>query len=362
MSTRRQGRSTAATVHDVAREAGVSPMTVSRVVNNAPGVAATTRAHVQQVITQLGFAPNRAARSLRARRSLWIALVFQRTSGETRDDPAYVTELQEGVIGRCLENGYHSAIELISADTHEASVQLRELAQQLAPDGMLLAPPLSTAAPLLQELQALHVPFVRITPATEEGAGPCVVIDDRAAARQMTEYLLSMGHRRIACVQGHPEHPSSAPRLAGYQAGLAEWGVRGDPALIVPGDFRFAGGQQAAATLLDLGTDAPTAIFACNDESAAGCLAEAHARRIRVPEELSIVGFDDTYVTPMLYPPLTTIRQSIREMGQAAAGQLLALIDGLEPPATIRMPHRLVERQSAAPPPGHATGQPRDPS
>jgi len=354
MNLRRQGRN-AATVHDVAREAGVSPMTVSRVVNNAPGVASVTRALVKQVIERLGFVPNRAARSLRARRSLWIALAFQRSLDETRDDPAYVTELQEGVIGRCLENGYHAAVEVLSADQGEAAIQLRELAQQLAPDGVLLAPPLSAAGPLLAQLEELRVPFVRISPASEDGPGPCVVIDDLPAAQQMTEYLLSMGHRRIACVQGHPAHAASAPRLQGYLAALTGWGIASTPSLIVPGDFSFDGGKRAAAHLLSLGADAPTAIFACNDESAAGCLAEAHARRIQVPTELSIAGFDDTYVATMLYPPLTTIRQPIREMGQAATSQLLALIEGLQPPQSIRMPYRLVERQSAAP----ATGQGR---
>lgn len=359
MSQQRKGRSTTATVHDVAREAGVSPMTVSRVANDAPGVAPATRAHVKQAIDRLGFVPNRAARSLRARRSLWIALTFQRGPEAPRDIPAYVTELQEGVIGRCLENGYHAAVEVLSADPDEAAVQLRELAQQLAPDGVLLAPPLSAAGPLLEQLRELRVPFVRIAPASEQGPEPCVVIDDRSAAQQMTEYLLSMGHRRIACVQGHPAHAASRPRLEGYLAALAGWGIATMPSLAVPGYFSFDGGRQATAHLLSLGADAPTAIFACNDESAAGCLAEAHARRIRVPAELSIVGFDDTYVASMLYPPLTTIRQPIREMGQAATSQLLALVEGIEPPRCIRMPYRLVERQSAGVP---ATGQGRHPS
>lgn len=346
MTTRRKA---GITIHDVARRANVSPMTVSRVVNDSREVAEATRTRVQQVIAQLGFVPNRAARSLRSKRSLWIALVFQRLPSEPRGDPGYVVELQEGVIQRCLANGYHAAVELLSAAPEEAAKQLRELTQQLAPDGIVLAPPLSSSLELLGQLRESRMPCVGIAPRDAQQAGPCVLMDDRAAAQQMTEYLLSLGHRRIGFVQGLPEHVSSAQRLAGYRAALQEWGVAADERLVVPGDFSFDGGRQALDALLRDGA-APTAVFASNDESAAGCLAEAHRRQLRVPGDLSITGFDDTYVATRLYPPLTTIRQSIREMGHAAVGQLLGLIEGVPPPPVIRIAHRLVERQSAGPP------------
>jgi LacI family transcriptional regulator len=337
------------TVHDVARLANVSPMTVSRVVNGVAGVAAATRARVQEAVTRLGFVPNRAARNLRSRRSYWVVLVFQGSRDAQREDPGYVVELQEGVIQRCLERGYHAAVEVLSADSAAARAQLRELAQQLAPDGMLLAPPLSHAPEALGLLQSLHMPCVRIAPGSAKGTGPCVLIDDRAAARQMTEYLLSLGHRRIAFVEGHPHYVASAQRLAGYRAALGAWNIAPDPALVAPGDFTFEGGQRAASLLLEK-SPPPTAIFAANDELAAGCLAEAHRRGLRVPGDLSITGFDDTYMATMLYPPLTTVRQSIRDMGHAALEQLLALVDGVTPPQTIRIAHRLVERQSAGAP------------
>lgn len=348
--TRTRATRTGATLHDVARRAGVSPMTVSRVVNGASGVAAETRARVQQAVKQLRFVPNRAARSLRSRRSHWIALVFQEMQGEMRSEPAYVVELQEGVLRRCQESGYHAAVEVLSADAGTARDQLRDLAQQLAPDGVLLAPPLSSSDAVLDELRALHVPCVRIAPRSQSGSEPCVLMDDQAAAQQMTDHLLSLGHRRIGFVLGHPAHAASRLRLAGYHSALSAWDIPARKELIVPGDFTFEGGRAAAALLLDLpGT--PTAIFAANDESAAGCLAEAHHRGVRVPHELSICGFDDTYVATLLYPPLTTIRQSIREMGHAATGQLLGLVEGLAPPQAIRLAHQLVERQSATAPP-----------
>jgi LacI family transcriptional regulator len=342
-------RGAGATIREVAQQAGVSLMTVSRVVNDSPSVSPATRARVREVIAQLGFVPNRAARSLRSRRSLWIALVFQRAVADGPGDVSYVIELQEGVIRRCRENGYHAAVELLDAGSRAAGQQLRELARQLAPDGILLAPPLSSAEPLVGQLRALHVPFVRIAPRRAAANESCVMMDDRAAARQMTEYLLSLGHRRIGFVQGHPGHAASAQRLAGYRAALREWRVPAADERVVPGDFTFEGGRRGAARLLDAAA-APSAIFASNDESAAGCLAEAHARQLQVPGDLSITGFDDTYVATMLYPPLTTIRQSIREMGYAATGQLLGLIEGAAPVAALRIAHQLVERQSAGPP------------
>jgi LacI family transcriptional regulator len=338
------------TIRHVAAQAGVSLMTVSRVVNGSTHVADATRERVQQTIQKLGFVPDRAARGLRSRRSWWVALAFQRTTSELRGDPSYVMELQNGVIQCCIEGGYHAAIEVLDPSNEVAATQLRELVQQLAPDGMLLAPPLSSNAALLAVLQELNLPFVRIAPRNPTGKQPCVAVDDRGAAREMTEYLLSLGHRRIGFVQGPPQHVASAQRLAGYRAALRAQGVPEERGLVVAGDFTFEGGRRAAAELLAGTVPAPTAIFAANDELAAGCLADAHARGLRVPQDLSITGFDDTYVATMLYPPLTTMRQSIREIGRTAAGQLLELIAGKSPPQTIRIPHQVVQRQSAAAP------------
>jgi LacI family transcriptional regulator len=311
-------------------------------------VAPATRARVQAEIAKSGFVPSRAARGLRARRSLWIALVFQRSGGELRREPGYVVDLQEGVIRRCIESGYHAAVEVLSADMAEARTQLRALTQQLAPDGVLLAPPLSSSAPILQELRATQMPFVLLSPGSDAGTDLTVVMDDRAAAHQMTDFLLSLGHRQIGFVTGPPEHASSAQRLAGYEAALDEWGVQ--TRLVLAGDFTFEGGRSAAAGFLDRENERPTAIFASNDEMAAGCIAEAHARGMKVPRDLSVTGFDDTYLASMLYPPLTTIHQSIREMGREATAKLLGLIDGLPQPLSVQIPHQLVERHSAAAP------------
>lgn len=344
------------TVEDVAREAGVSLMTVSRVVNDAPKVAAATRARVRAAIDALGFVPNRAARSLRSRRSHWIAVLGRAPDEEARPDAySYLADLQAGLIARCRQEGYHVAFDLAPAHPADASTLVRELARSVAPDGVVLLPPLGDDGDVLAALRRLGVPVVRIAPRTRGGdASPCVLMDDRAAAQEMTEYLLRLGHRRIGFIQGHPDHVASAHRLAGFRAGLKAHGLaalRGD---VVQGRFTAESGAAAARVLLDgqkaRGRKALTAIFASNDDMAAGVLAAAHERGIRVPEQLSVAGFDDTYVAAMLYPPLTTVRQPIYDMGFAGAHQLLQLLREGDTTASLQLSHRIVERRTVGRP------------
>jgi LacI family transcriptional regulator len=342
------------TVEDVARRAGVSLMTVSRVVNRAPKVAPGTRARVQAAIDELGFVPNRAARSLRSQRSHWIAVLGRTPDPAARPDGySYLAELQNGVIGRCRQDGYHVAFDSVAPDG-DAIAAVRELAQRLAPDGVILIPPLSDDGALLDEIRALGLPAVRIGPRERgDDPAPCVLLDDRTAATEMTEYLLNLGHRRIGFIRGHPDHVSSAQRLAGFRAALKEHRLLPQKGDIVPGLFTAESGGVAARTLLARGAasqDPVTAIFASNDEMAAGCLAVAHELGLRVPGDLSIVGFDDTYVAAMLYPPLTTVRQPIYDMGYAAAHQLQRLMREGEATACVQLSHRLVERQTVGPP------------
>lgn len=345
-----------ATVGDVARQAGVSLMTVSRVVNEAPKVAAATRARVRAAIQALSFVPNRSARSLRSRRSHWIAVLGRTPGDATRPDAySYLADLQAGLIARCRQEGYHVAFDSAPAQPEDAAVLARGLAQRVAPDGVVLLPPLSDDLALLDAMRSLGLPLVRIAPrGRDEDASPCVLMDDRAAAQEMTEYLLRLGHRRIGFIRGHPDHVASAQRLAGFRAALKAHGVaslRGD---VIAGRFTAESGAIAARALLEravaAGRTRLTAIFASNDDMAAGCLAAAHERGIRVPEDLSVAGFDDTYVAAMLYPPLTTLRQPIYDMGFAAAHQLLRLLRDGEATACVQLSHRLVERHTVARP------------
>jgi len=343
------------TVEDVARRAGVSLMTVSRVVNEAPKVAPATRARVKEAIDALGFVPNRAARSLRSRRSHWIVVLGRAPQTAARPDGfSYLAALQAGLIARCRQDRYHVAFDSVAAGG-DAVAAARELTQRLAPDGVILIPPLSDDAALLEELRVLALPVVRIGP-SERGSdlAPCVLMDDRAAAMEMTSYLLKLGHRRIGFIQGHPDHASSAQRLAGFRAALKAHRLTPQNADVEPGLFTAESGEAATRALLARGAASPlgryTAIFASNDDMAAGCLAVAHELGLRVPQDLSVVGFDDTYVAPMLYPPLTTVRQPIHDMGFDAAHQLLRLMREGDATACVQLSHRLVERQTVAPP------------
>lgn len=348
------------TVEDVARRAGVSLMTVSRVVNDAPKVAPDTRARVKDAIDALGFVPNRAARSLRSRRSHWIVVLGRTPPAAVRPDGfSYLAALQAGLIARCRQEGYHVAFDSVAADG-DAVYTARELTQRLAPDGVILIPPLSDDAALLEELRVLALPVVRIAP-SERGSdpAPCVLMDDRAAAMEMTNHLLKLGHRRIGFIQGHPDHAASAQRLAGFLAAMNAHGLTAQTSDIEPGLFTAESGAVAASALLARGSVSPqgqyTAIFASNDDMAAGCLAVAHELGLRVPQELSVVGFDDTCVASMLYPPLTTVRQPIHDMGFDAAHQLLAMMREGDATACVQLSHRLVERQTVAPPIGIAS-------
>jgi LacI family transcriptional regulator len=340
------------TVMDVARRAGVSAMTVSRVVNDGPRVAAATRARVRETIRVLGFVPNRAARSLRSRRSHWITVLGRSPTAAARVDTfSYLADLQAGVIARCRQQGYHAAFDSLAHDETDAVGAVRELTRRLMPDGMLVLPPLADDAALLAALAELVLPVVRIGPRDRAASPtPCVLMDDHAAAREMTQYLLRLGHRRIGFIQGHPEHASSVQRLAGFRAALRAQGLAAAREDIVPGDYSAESGGRAARLLLARSGARPSAIFASNDDMAAGCLAVAHELRLAVPGDVSVVGFDDTYVARMLCPALTTLRQPIYDMGYSAAHQLLALIGGGEATACVTFSHELIGRDSAASP------------
>jgi LacI family transcriptional regulator len=339
------------TVGDVARRAGVSLMTVSRVVNAAPKVAPDTRERVRAVIEELGFVPNRAARSLRSRRTHWIAVLGRQVAETSSDDSfSYLADLQSGIITRCRQDGYHVAFDRFEPAQPDVPGRARELSQRLAPDGVVLLPPLSDDMALLGALQDLGLPVVRVGP-DETAATACVRIDDVSAARQMTEHLLGLGHRRIGFIQGHPEHASSVHRLQGYREAMRARNLTPRSSDLVPGFYTLESGMRAARELLGQPpAERCTAIFAGNDDMAAGCLAVAHELGIAVPGELSVVGFDDTYVAAMLQPPLTTVHQPIYDIGFAAANLLLKSLREGEFPASVQLSHRIVERQSTAAP------------
>jgi LacI family transcriptional regulator len=332
------------TITDVADAAGVSIKTVSRVFNDEPNVRPATRERVLAAAAGLDYHPNVAARSLAGRRSFLIGLVYENPS------PNYVVDLQTGALDR-LKGERYRLLVLPFADVASVSGKMQAIARASGLDGVVLAPPLCDDAATVAELEACGLPYARIAPSSGGSDAPDVVIDDVGAARAVVDHLVALGHRRIAIVRGDPTHASAAARLEGYRQGLAAHGLARDDALEVAGAYTFVSGYAAGKQLLALAAP-PTAIFASNDDMAAGVLNAAYESGVAVPAALSVVGFDDSNIASVVWPRLTTIHQPIRDMARAATGALLALIEakpgGEAPLPHLLMPYELVVRGSTA--------------
>ncbi|MDE2149225.1 MAG: LacI family DNA-binding transcriptional regulator [Gammaproteobacteria bacterium] len=346
------------TIDDVAASAGVSIKTVSRVLNHEPNVREATRARVRQAVEQLNYRPNPSARSLAGNRADIIGLAYDNPSD------SYITNVLHGALGACQEFDY--SLLLNPCDYRDPCLpqQITQLIENRRLAGLILTPPVSDVAELLRVLDQLEITYVSIAPIDRERPGLYVVMNDRAGARDMTLHLIELGHRRIGFVKGHPDHGASHHRFQGYCDALRQSGIAITDELVVQGMFSFESGLECGERLLCL-TTRPTAVFASNDDMAAGILHLAHQRGIRVPEELSIVGYDDTPLSRVVWPSLTTLRQPIQEMARAAVEQLVAILRpnhaGLKahaPHETLR--YELVVRQSACPPPAGARRPPRD--
>ena len=334
------GHARPATIIDVAREAGVSFKTVSRVLNGETNVREETRSKVLEAVKTLNYRTNHNARNLRARHSQIICLFYANPSRN------YIGEVHLGALQRCQAYGY----SLITEDCSDNHPSLLALRAETKLAGAILTPPLSDDAKLISELQNRNIPFVRIAPAEDVEHGQDVAIDDAAAAREMTEYLIGLGHRRIGFIKGADSHAQAVRRFAGYQQALSDAGIEADPNLVRDGDFAFDSGVTGAEALLSL-QDRPTAIFACNDDMAAGVLAVAYRRQITVPRDLSVVGFDDTPLATTISPSLTTIYQPSRELAAEAVSMLLEdSTPGGDAPRHKLLDYKLMLRESTAAP------------
>jgi LacI family transcriptional regulator len=317
--------------------AGVSTKTVSRVLNKEARVSDETRRRVLEVVEQLQFRPSAAARSLVGRRSFQIALVCDNPS------PFYVYEMQLGVRERCRADAVRMIAQPYDHRGEGLMDEIASLIDTTGMDGLILTPPISDREDVLDLLTRRGVPFVRVSPARDRDRSAAVFLDNRAASAAMTRHLLALDHRRIGFVTGHPSYTASIERHEGFSDALAKAGVEGDRSLMQVGSYDFASGAAAGEAMLSL-AEPPTAIFASNDEMAAGVLTVAHRRRVAVPSALSVVGFGDDAVAGFVWPPLTTVRQPTRELGFQAADILLSSPLAVE---HREVPYTLVERESA---------------
>ena len=338
-------RRSAPTIADVAREAGVSPMTVSRVINGESNVRDSTRMKVEASIAELGYAPNEAARVLAGARQIQVAMLYCKPS-------AYISDFLFGG----LERARISNVQIVAekcVDDREAMKAVKRL-QLGGIDGVILPPPLGDSNRLLDVLEASDTPTVVVTSRPLRDNVSAVSIDDYDAAQAMTRHIISLGHERIAFIKGDPHQHASEYRLAGYRDAMRAAGLDDAPELQVPGLFSYRSGLVAAEQLLDLKVP-PTAIFASNDAMAAATVAVAHRRGLDVPGDISVCGFDDTAIAVMLWPELTTIHQPIADLSRAATDLLVKKVrarhSGTEAKSRhLLLDYRLVRRQSDAAP------------
>ncbi len=342
MTTTGNNQAKRATIRGVASAAGVSIATVSRVLNGRPDVAPETRELVLRAVREQGFSTNRNARALSSGRTGLIGVTV----------PLVHDAYFGGILSGASEALYEQDMRIVLCPTlhqHEREVTLLDRLMRGTTDGAVLMLPEETNA----ELKALQrdFPFVVVDPrvALDEGI-PVVSAAHAAGARAATEHLLSLGHRRIGAITGPREWIACTERLNGYHGALAAAGVLPDPALVAVSDFRNGPATEAAANaLLDL-PDPPTAIFAFNDNVAVGVMRTARARGLRLPEDLSVVGFDDSEQAEIVYPALTTVRQPLAEMGRMAVSLLLRLLENQRVDALrIQLATKLVVRDSTAP-------------
>jgi len=326
-------------IRDVAARAGVAVKTVSRVLNGHPYVSADTKARVEEAMKALDFRPSVAARILSGAKSNQVALIYDNHS------PYYMFQIQTGCWDYCRQNGIRLLAQPVDVADPQVGEQVRGLVTETHVDGIILSSPVTDCDPVLRALEAMDIPFVRISPGTNHALTSSVFMDDAQAADDMTTHLINAGHRRIGFIKGHPNHMASDDRMFGYRRALDRAGISFDPALVADGEFDFESGVRGGRYFLDM-AEPPTAIFASNDDMAAGVLAVAHDRNMVLPDELSVAGFDDTTLARTVWPPLTTIHQPMAELARTATEILIAGGDI----AHRRLPHQLIERASVAPP------------
>jgi len=334
------------TIYDVARAAGVGTTTVSRVLNNDPAVKPQTRDSVLATITALGYRPNIAARSTGGGKSRWIALLYQ--------NPVihYIHPIQQGAIDRCRDADHMLSVHSCQNTGQALIDEVLDIVDQLQPSGVVLTLPLSISPKLIQALRERQVSLVRVAPAGLNDPAARVYFDERSAGAAMTRALIAQGHRRIGFLAGLPEgHPQPDERRQGFVDAMLEAGLKVPAAHMGCGSFHFDEALAPLRTMLSR-KQPPTAIFCANDDMAAAALQVAAELNLAVPRDLSVVGFDDSYIARIVTPRLTTIRQPLHEMGWEAVDMILRGQATPDMGYQRVLPYQLVEGRSTAGLPG----------
>ncbi|WP_353217573.1 LacI family DNA-binding transcriptional regulator [Sandarakinorhabdus sp.] len=345
-------RKQAVTIRHVAAQAGVSLQTVSRVINNGSNVRPEMQQRVQAAIDALGYVPSIAAQRMSGSRSYLILALNDRdrtiADWRARQGTDWVDQMLLGGMLKCAEHGYRLIFELV--DTHNDHIQ-RELAAAIAalqPDGVILTPPHSDNPLITALLVHSEIPFARIG-SRSSGDGIALTMDDEGASRLATRHLIDLGHRRIGFIAGSVDYQLSGWRVDGWRAEMAAAGAATD-GLLATGDFSYASGEAAADALLAQ-AQRPTAIIASNDQMALAVIAAAERHGLAIPQQLSLVCFDNTPLVRFTRPPLTAIDQPVAEITSRAVEYLIAGAGSDDlPDVPLVVPASLVVRESTAPP------------
>lgn len=332
---------------DVADLAGVSIKTVSRVLNNEPHVQDAVRDKVRAAVQELNYIPSRSARSLRGSKSYSISLVCHSGSN------VYMNAIQFGAVVACQDRGYSLQVIMPPLLTGLPLNEIIDIFTRFSipqkPDGVLLVSPFANDPTIDAALDSLGIPVARVGPVSINVSGVVVQINDHQATKEAVTHLIGLGHKRISFIRGRENQRATHERYSGYCAALRDANLPIEPGLISPGEFTFESGIAAAEHLLALETP-PTAIFASNDDMAAGVIMAATKRGLNLPRDLSVVGFDDSEIAMRLLPNLTTVRQPLQELGGLAISSLIDAISDKNKTShePIFLPHELIIRDSTA--------------
>lgn len=343
-----------ATIHDVAESAGVSITTVSRVLNNDPKVKPATRDLVLAVATALNYRPSIAARSNGGARSFWICILHQNPGVH------YIHSLQQGAMQACVSAGRLLSTHALQSTGLQLIEEVQGIIDALRPSGILLVSPLSASATLCEAIRERGVAFVRLANESPDEPSPSVSFNEREAARRMTESLIELGHRRITFIRGMPpDAPHADPRYEGYMEAMAAAGLALPKQEPPSAHFSFDQALPVARRLLtQAATRRPTAIQTANDDMGVAVLRAAHELGLNVPDDLSVAGYDGSYISEVSTPMLATVHTPLREMAARAVELLVAGGAGPQAPQHLMLPYRLGRGSSIAAPPPRNRQQP----
>jgi len=333
------------TINDVARLAGVSKKTVSRVINRSPLLNSETRAKVEAVIADLGYVPNVQARALALRRNFLLGLIHDNPNAQM------VMNVQAGILEAIRDTEFELIVRPIDRGSSTMLADVRNFLDRQRLYGVLILPPVSENEMLADLCRELDIRYVRMGSTALDTPEHMVASNDCEVVTEAVNHLISLGHRRIGLIAGPHGFRSARERRKGFENALSAAGIKLPRSLIADGNYTFESGQAAADRLLDL-SPRPTAIFASNDEMAAAAMHAARRRGMEIPKDLSIIGFDDTAIASHIWPPMTTVHWPIISMGRSAALKLLTDFFGdelaVEEPSLF--PSTLIHRASVAPP------------